>query len=224
MFGLKRYTFRTRYNDYIRPSIQRLFEDIDHIIVQQQFTQSPKEFMMMGEIFWKKTPKDPDGLLQSINDDLGWFSEMNIGSTEGKRTLAFFKGTYDLRYIELFTFTMNEFLCFLEFPMYVTEEYAEARLVGPYEEMKGLVNLLGQWGSEIEIVGVKEFHSFDKGVLTILTERQKEVIRTARKYGYFDIPKKHDSREIASKMGISHATFLAHIRKSEQRLFDALFG
>ena len=42
--------------------------------------------------------------------------------------------------------------------------------------------------------------------------------------GFFDIPKKADSRKLAAKKGISHSAYLAHIKKAEKKIFEELFG
>jgi hypothetical protein len=222
MFGLKRFRIRTRYNEIVKSGFQSLFRDIDHAIIHHQYTHSPKDFMMLSEIHWKKREKEPQKKIEQLSKELGWFDEFNIINSDGKTTLAMFQGTYDPRYIELFTLTMKEYLCILEFPLFIGEEYGEGRLVGPPGEVKRLVEFVQAWGTDLEIVAVKDFHTIDKGILTILTDRQLEVLRTANQLGYFERPKKMDSRDIAHKMGISHATFLAHIRKSEKRIFSAL--
>ena len=41
--------------------------------------------------------------------------------------------------------------------------------------------------------------------------------------GFFDIPKKANSRKLAGQKGISHSAYLAHIRKAEKKIFKELF-
>ena len=224
MFGLKRYKIRTRYNDIVRPGIQRIFKDIDHVIVHQQFTTSPKDFLVLCEINWKKRVDDPHEVLLEINKDIGWFDDIMTISSDKKQTLCFVKGIYDPRYTEVFLYTIEEFQCFLEYPTIAREDSGIINMVGPPEDVKKLIEFLQNWGSDLEIIAVKDYYTRDRGILSLLTDRQLDVLKTAYKYGFFERPKKMDSREIAFKLGISHATFLAHIRKSEKRILSALLG
>lgn len=224
MFGLKRFKIRSRFTDIIKPGVEIVFKDMETVILHNQFMQSPIEFMILAEIRWRKRTKDPLIKLNELNEMVGWFEEITVVSHEEKNTLAFFQGQYEAHYSELFNTTMKEFACFLEFPIYVTEEFGESNLVGPPEEVKALIEFVQQWGSIVEVQAVKDFHTVDKGILAVLTDRQLEVLKGAYAMGYFDRPKKMDSREIAYKMGISHATFLAHVRKSEKRILDALLA
>ena len=54
--------------------------------------------------------------------------------------------------------------------------------------------------------------------MSLLTEKQREVLTAAFQSGYFDIPRKMSSDELAVKLGIRNATFVAHRRKAERRL------
>ena len=59
--------------------------------------------------------------------------------------------------------------------------------------------------------------------LNRLTEKQREVIMTAYKMGYYDIPRKITSEELAERLGLVGSTVVEHLRKAEQRLMTQLF-
>jgi DNA-binding CsgD family transcriptional regulator len=56
--------------------------------------------------------------------------------------------------------------------------------------------------------------------LSRLTEKQRKVLIAAYDLGYFDSPKRMNSREIAEKLGIRSSTFTTHRKKAERRLLD----
>lgn len=51
-----------------------------------------------------------------------------------------------------------------------------------------------------------------------LTSRQLRVLRVAVDGGYFESPRRIDSRELAKKIGIAQSTFLEHLRKAETKI------
>lgn len=57
---------------------------------------------------------------------------------------------------------------------------------------------------------------------TEFTDSQYEALETAHEMGYFDSPKKSNSREVADKMGISVATFVEHLSVAQTKLLDQI--
>lgn len=62
------------------------------------------------------------------------------------------------------------------------------------------------------------------GLLEELTERQREVVRTAYHGGFFEWPRRATGESIAETLGISSPAFHKHVRAAENKLFTALFG
>ncbi|WP_247728439.1 bacterio-opsin activator domain-containing protein [Halovivax limisalsi] len=60
-------------------------------------------------------------------------------------------------------------------------------------------------------------------VLSALTDRQREVLRTAYAAGYFEWPREHSGEEVAERLDISQPTFARHFRAAERAVFQALF-
>jgi PAS domain S-box-containing protein len=61
-------------------------------------------------------------------------------------------------------------------------------------------------------------------ILETLTTRQREVIETAYRCGYFDSPRRANGQEIAEMFGFSNPTFHQHVREAEKKLFETLLG
>lgn len=56
-----------------------------------------------------------------------------------------------------------------------------------------------------------------------LTERQKEVVRTAYEMGYFEHPKRANASDVAGALGIAPSTFTAHLSAAERKILDDFF-
>ena len=145
-------------------------------------------------------------------------------SSDRRRTLGFAKGTYNQMFTELFMHTTKEYLCFIEYPITFYKDYGTIDLIGPPREVKRLMDFLKGWGADLEIMAIKEYHTRDRGLLTVLTDKQLSVLKQAYKRGFFDHPRKADARKISKKLGMRHTTFLTHIRKGQKRMLDELFG
>ncbi|WP_435180392.1 bacterio-opsin activator domain-containing protein [Halorussus sp. AFM4] len=56
-----------------------------------------------------------------------------------------------------------------------------------------------------------------------ITERQRTVLRAAYLSGYFEWPRGSTAEELAASMGVSSPTLHNHLRKAQQKVFDAVF-
>ncbi|WP_436926694.1 helix-turn-helix domain-containing protein [Halosimplex amylolyticum] len=56
-----------------------------------------------------------------------------------------------------------------------------------------------------------------------LTDRQREVLVTAYRSGYFQRPRERTGAEVAAQLGISPSTFSQHLRAAQRKLLCALF-
>jgi len=57
-----------------------------------------------------------------------------------------------------------------------------------------------------------------------LTEKQRRVLVTAYRLGYYDVPRRISSEELAKKLNLVKSTFSAHVRKAERRLLAELLS
>jgi hypothetical protein len=56
--------------------------------------------------------------------------------------------------------------------------------------------------------------------MELLTPRQREAVIAAYRSGYYDIPKRADSADVARVLALGKSTTLEHLRKAEKRLLD----
>ena len=159
------------------------------------------------------------GLIESIE----WFDEIIPIDTHKKRTLCFIKGHYEPGYTELLMQLTKEYLCFIEFPIHAVKDHGTFTLVGPPKEVTKLLDFMKDWGSEMEIAGVRDYNPKDRGLLSVLTEKQLTSLKHAYARGFFDFPRKRDARDLSEELGIRHTTFLTHLRRGQRRIFSYLF-
>lgn len=56
------------------------------------------------------------------------------------------------------------------------------------------------------------------------TESQLELLETAYRMGYFDVPQEATSDKVAAELDISQPTFSEQLRRTESKLFGLIFG
>lgn len=57
-------------------------------------------------------------------------------------------------------------------------------------------------------------------LLTLLTDRQREVLDVALSLGYYDVPRQATHRDIADRLDCSVGTVSEHLQKIESRVFE----
>lgn len=94
---------------------------------------------------------------------------------------------------------------------------------GPDDELQaGIESISVPIDVTIEAVG--GLAGATAGAETLLTERQREVVRTAIRMGYYDVPRTVSQDEIATELNCAPSTTAEHLRKAESRVIRAQFA
>jgi hypothetical protein len=99
---------------------------------------------------------------------------------------------------------------------------ATVTFVGEARQVRRFLKKAKETGVPIRVVSHKDASFPPDSLLSHLTERQRKVIITAYNLGYFDLPKRISSRELAEKLGIHSSTLIKHRIKAERRLLDEI--
>lgn len=57
-----------------------------------------------------------------------------------------------------------------------------------------------------------------------LTDKQRRVLITAYRLGYYDVPRRVTAEELAKRLNLVKSTFSAHVRKAERRLLTEMLS
>jgi HTH-type transcriptional regulator, bacterioopsin transcriptional activator and related proteins len=86
------------------------------------------------------------------------------------------------------------------------------------EERYGRVSVLscveGEWGGQANRFAVDT---------NALTEKQATALEAAYRHGYFEQPRRRSATEIAGLLGVSHSTYLQHLRAAQQKVFSRFY-
>ncbi len=76
---------------------------------------------------------------------------------------------------------------------------------------------------QFKIISLTDARFSSDTPLSTLTEKQKQVLSVAYKFGYYDLPRKITSEELSKKLNIHSSALVAHRRKAERRLLEQIF-
>lgn len=90
--------------------------------------------------------------------------------------------------------------------------------VGKSGEIKKLLARIQKQGLTYRILSLSDAKFSPESPLAKLTDKQRKILVSAYNLGYYDIPRKVDSEELARKLNLVRSTVAEHLRKAELRL------
>ena len=108
-------------------------------------------------------------------------------------------------------------------------EYRNGKLrvtfVGTSSQIKRyLANLGRQSRLRYRVITLTDAKFPPNSPLARLTDKQRRVLLTAYKLGYYDVPRRISTEEVAGKLDLVKSTFSAHVRKAERRLLTEMLS
>ncbi len=103
-------------------------------------------------------------------------------------------------------------------PLEICEGKVKFTFLGSEKEIKDFLEKVNTLGIRYRIVLLADANFSPISPLNRLTEKQRDVLLAAYKLGYYDIPRKISSEELAKKLNLVDSTVVEHLRKAEQRL------
>jgi predicted DNA binding protein len=114
--------------------------------------------------------------------------------------------SYDLVWDTPTVFTCDKIIC---------------SVIGTEENLKRFLDSI-TFAGDIKHVSYTKATYAEDSLLSCLTEKQREVLIAANKYGYYAYPRKITSEQLARQVGLSKPTVVQHLRKAEVRLIAHL--
>ncbi|UCE37451.1 MAG: helix-turn-helix domain-containing protein, partial [Thermoplasmata archaeon] len=141
--------------------------------------------------------------IQDLNK-IGHYEILNVLKTEGNKHACLVRIVEPEDFKDVF----KEFGMDLIYttPIIMTEEKHTYSCIGSQEEILKFVDLMRtKMGNVVNMNFLKAAYQ-EHDILSVLTDKQREVLIAAKKYGYFDYPKKINSEQLSQKVNISKAT------------------
>jgi predicted DNA binding protein len=107
-------------------------------------------------------------------------------------------------------------------PLGIGDGKVKFSFLGSELQIKEFMEKINAIGIKYRVVLLADADFSPVSVLNQLTQKQREVLIAAYKFGYYDIPRKITSEQLAKKLGLVDSTVVEHLRKAEQRLITHL--
>ena len=108
-------------------------------------------------------------------------------------------------------------------PSFQSEDMGILSFIGAQKNLMRFVDLMkDEQIGKITNMTFKRAAYQRKDLLSVLTDRQREVMVAAYRCGYYDLPKKVSSERLSEKVDISKPTLLEHLRKAERRILGEI--
>jgi hypothetical protein len=142
---------------------------------------------------------------------------LTVLKQEGNRYVIFAK----VKFFKKFTGLAKKFDIDIiwDTPSIFTKEKMTLSVTGDEENLKKFLKVVKNLG-EITNINFKKAIFNEQTIISCLTNKQKEIVITAMKNGYYDYPRKINSEQLSKKVGLSKPTVVQHLRKAEKRIMS----
>ena len=109
-------------------------------------------------------------------------------------------------------------------PSLVSEDRMVISAIGTDRDLARLMDGVRRHVGEVTSMSMSRAAYQRRDILTVLTDRQREVLTAANRYGYYEYPRRVSSERLAERVGISKPVMLQHLRKAEGRIMADIFA
>ena len=107
---------------------------------------------------------------------------------------------------------------FYETPAYLEGNRLVFSILGEKKALSSFLTSFKKIVGDLIVLQIQDYTYNDEGILSELTDRQKEILIKAKQLGFYEIPRKITTLELAEEFGISKTAILEHLRKAEGKI------
>lgn len=111
---------------------------------------------------------------------------------------------------------------YLSDPFTIRDGKIKMGVVGDTKQLRAFIRYVKRFNIDYTVVSSTDLRFSRDSPLENLTEKQRTVLTSAFEHGYYDLPRKISSQDLAKKLGLRDSTLIEHRRKAERRLLVAI--
>ena len=113
---------------------------------------------------------------------------------------------------------------YLSDPCLVRDGKIKIGVVGEAKQLRAFTKYVENLKVNFTIVSLTDVKFPQRSPLENKTEKQRVVLTSAFENGYYDMPRKISSQQLAKKLGLRGSTLIEHRRKAERRLLSGILS
>ena len=109
-------------------------------------------------------------------------------------------------------------------PEFVDRDKMRLQLICGDEEVPKILDFYERAHLPHKLVEVSRFQSASDSDLSRLTAKQRQVLLAAYSLGYYDVPRRISSEQLAKLLKLGTSTYAEHLRKAERGLLSSVLS
>lgn len=109
-------------------------------------------------------------------------------------------------------------------PFGIADGKIRVAFLGSTRQISDFLNRVEFTGIRSRIVSITDAKFSPNSPLNRLTAKQRNVLTSAYRLGYYDLPRRINSEDLARELGLVSSTLVEHLRKAEFRLMTQLLN
>jgi predicted DNA binding protein len=109
-------------------------------------------------------------------------------------------------------------------PLEIRDEKVKTSFVGKSGQISKFLENMERAKVRYKILSLTNANFSPDSPLSKLTDKQRTILLSAYNLGYYDIPRRFDSEQLAKKLNLGRSTVAEHLRKAEQRLIAGVIS
>lgn len=202
--------------DFTRLSGEQSIEKLESLEVLNFLREDLDEFVTICRVGFKNPSTTFDEVFKGP-----WLEAQVLDHDKDGKYTAIFKGNPRQDP------TLREFLAmggFLSTPLEINGGKIRVTFLGSPKQVRALLAKTRKSGIRHKVVQLMDASLSPKSPLSHLTEKQRRVIILAFELGYYDVPRRIKTEELAKKLNIRGSTLAMHRVKAEQRLLAQILA
>ena len=195
-----------------------IFEQIKSLELLHFLKQDQTEFAAI----WRVDFKDPKAKVKNTMMVDGFLTEAQVLDQEKDGAYTVFLQGGPILSSVLNAVGVSEGYLFP--PLEIRDGRIRMSFLGSEKQIRAFLEKLDEHGIRYKVVKLTNANFSPTSPLNELTEKQREILIAAYKHGYYDVPRKINSVQLAKKLKIANSTLIEHIRKSEHRILCSILN
>ncbi len=215
--GMRKLILEIEPNDRIRRIQRPIFEQMESYNVLEVLRIDFEEGVKIGLTECHTKDNIP---IEDIKDQ-DMIEILSVLKSEGNKHTCVVKVHVPKQFIEEFSRMKMDLIWTT--PLSLTKDKRTYSCIGDQQSITKFVEMMRAYGEVVDMRFQRAAYQ-EHDILSVLTDKQRDVLIKAYKYGYYDYPRRINSEKLAHKVAISKATLLEHMRKAEGRLLSNILA